>query len=152
MKLQGLTAALAATAAFMGGAGLASAAEHPAYLHALTDLKRAELAIATRHGDHAMSVHEHYAMQHDQAAQSIIYQVAPEEKKNVDAIIAADTDPALKNGKLHDALAFLKKAHADIDEAESDTALLGERKRALQEVDAAIFEVNAAITDFNEHK
>jgi len=152
MKLQVLTATLTAAALFGLGARVAVAAEHPAYLHALTDLKKAEMAIASRHGDQAMSKHEHLAMQHVQAAESIIYQVAPEERKPVDAVVAADTDPGIRSGKLHDALAFLQKAHDDMHETESDTALLGERKRALQEVDAAMNEVNVAIENYNEHK
>jgi len=152
MKLQVLTPALAAAAVFIAGAGMASAAEHPAYLHALTDLKRAELAIGSRHGDRAMSKHEHQAEVYIQTAQSIIYKVAPEEHENVNRVIAADTDPSLKAGELHDALAFLRKAHADMAETESDTANINARGNALAQVDAAIMEVNAAIADFNQHK
>lgn len=152
MKLPMFKATLAATALFVSAAGAASAAEHPAYLHALTDLKRAETVIKARGGSSAMGQHEKYAIENINGAQYGIYQVAPEEQKNVDVLVAADVDPALKAGKLHDALAYLKKAKSDLSEAESDKSYLGIRQRILGAVDGAIYQVDAAIKDYNEHE
>jgi hypothetical protein len=152
MKLPMFKATLAATALFVLGAGAASAAEHPAYLHALTDLKRAEVVVKSRGGSHAMSVREQAAINDINGAQYAIYHIAPEEQKNVDAAIAADADPSLRAGKLHDARAFLEKAKSDCAEFESDKAFLGERQRLLILINAAIQQVDLAIKDYNEHE
>lgn len=143
-----------AAATLLAGASVGHAAPpvHPAYLHALEDLKLAENAIATRGGDPAMHVHDRYAIQQIEAAQTIIYKVAPEEQKNVHTLPKADASIPSNGGKLHDALDYLAKARSDLNEPDSDAQFNDAKRRVLILVSAAEGQVNMAISDYEHHK
>ncbi len=143
-----------AAATLLASASLSHAAPpvHPAYLHALEDLKLAENAIASRGGDPAMHVHDRYAIQQIEAAQTVIYQVAPQEKKNVHTLPQSDANAPAAAGKLHDALDYLAKARSDLNEPDSDAQFNEAKRRVLILVSAAEGQVNMAISDYEHHK
>ena len=162
MRIRG-TAILLTT--LLAGAGAAAAqphpapltamsnGQHPAYLHALEDIKAAQSAILARGGSASMKGHERVAVQRTEAAQYIVYaQLGPEEKKSTKVLPAADTHPAASMGGLHDARAYLQKALADCSEAESDQAAQGQRHREVELIQAALVQVNQAIDDYDHHR
>ena len=128
------------------------ASQHPAYLHALEDLRLARKAIEARGGGAAMRPHEVAAIQHIGEAGTEIDKIAPGENKNVDVAIAADVDPSKNIGGLHDARDYLNRALNDLKEAESDTSVLGDRAKAVADVNEALNSVNAGILAYQEEK
>jgi len=150
LKWHAIFAALALSVA--GQSYAAPVSQHPAYLHALKDLRLARTAIEARGGNAAMRPHEIAALQHIGEAGAEIDKIAPDEHKNVDAAIAADTDPSKKIGGLHDAKAYLERALSDLKEAKSDTAVRGNRQQAVADVNAALNSVNAGIATYQDAK
>jgi hypothetical protein len=156
--LAGATTALAqphpaAPAAHAAGTTAGDTGQHPAYLHALEDIKSAQSAIQARGGSPSMKSHEKTAVQQTEAAQYIIYaQLGPEEKKSTKVLPANDVDPSKSIGGLHDAKAYLQKALADCSEAESDKAVADQRHREIILLQAAMGQVDQAIDDFAHHR
>ena len=122
----------------------AVAESHPFYMHGLEDLKQAERSILSSAPRASLGPHERSAVQNIEAAQSIIYQVAPEEHKNDRKLPSADVDPSKRLSRLQDANVFLHQALDDVSRKEGDLSLDGEKKRTGEEVKAAIYEVGAA--------
>jgi len=150
LKWHAILAALVLSAA--GQSHAAPPSQHPAYLHALRDLRLARTAIEARGGGAAMRPHEIAAIQHIGEAGAEVDKIAPDENKNVDAAIAADADPSNKIGGLHDAKAYLERALSDLKEAESDRAVRGDRQQAVADVSAALNSVNAGIAAYQDAK
>ena len=55
-------------------------------------------------------------------------------------------------GGLHDAKSYLERALSDLKEAESDTAVCGDRQQAVEHVNAALNSVNAGIEAYQDGK
>ena len=96
--------------------------KHPAYLHALTDLRDARGHLESRGGNSDMKWDEQTAIKEIDAAIHEIKKAAIDDGKNIDDHPPVD---AAKNwnGKLHRALELLEKAKHDI-EGEEDNAIM----------------------------
>src|ERR1700728_2901145 len=113
--------------------------KHPAYLHALTDLRTARWMLEHRPGDAAVSGNEDAAIRE-------IKHAAIDDGKNVNdhpnVDVAAD-----RPGRLHKALELLRKVHSDVAREEDDPATRGFRDRAVGHIDGAIHATEHAIGD-----
>jgi hypothetical protein len=110
---------------------------HPAYLHALSDLRAARWLIEHRTGDWAQSSDEAEAVRQIDAAIGDLKQAAYDDGKNI-----ADHPPVDERadhpGRIHEALQYLRKARADISSEEDNGNAKGWRNSAFGHIDAAI--------------
>ncbi len=96
------------------------AADHPFYLHALSDLRAARWMIEHRPGNWEETVDEIDAVRQIDAAIKDIKEASIEDNKNIDDHPPVD-ERNDHNGRLHEAVDFLKKAHEDINHEEDDS-------------------------------
>lgn len=125
--------------------------KHPAYLHALSDLRAAYWLVDHRPGDAAVSAHEDVALQQIGAAVGEIKKAAIDDGKDLHDHPAIDV-PKDKSGRLHRAAEILKKVHSDVNAEEDDPTVRGLKQRALEHIDAALHETDGAIWDVEHHK
>jgi hypothetical protein len=110
---------------------------HPAYLHALSDLRAARWLIEHRPGDWAQTNDEVEAVRQIDAAINDIKQAAIDDGKNLND--RPGTDAHFDNrGRIHEALRLLRKARADVAREEDNAYAHGLRNRAVGHIDAAI--------------
>jgi hypothetical protein len=119
---------------------------HPAYLHALTDLRTARWMLEHRPGDAAVSAHEDVAIAEIDAAIREIKRAAIDDGKNVGDHPRVDV-PNNRPGRLHKALELLHKVHSDVAREEDDPMTRGLRDRAVGHIDAAIHATDGALAD-----
>jgi hypothetical protein len=120
--------------------------KHPAYLHALTDLRTARWMVEHRPGDAAVSGHEDVAIAEIDAAIREIKHAAIDDGKNIEDHPQTDV-AANRPGRLHKALELLHKVHRDVAREEDDPMTRGLRDRAVGHVDAAIRATDGALAD-----
>jgi hypothetical protein len=113
------------------------AERHPAYLHALSDLRAARWLIEHRPGDWAQTADEGEAVRQIDAAINDIKKAAFDDGKNINDHPPLDDHPD-NRGRIHEALQFLNKARADIGHEEDNAFAEGLRDRALGHIDGAI--------------
>jgi hypothetical protein len=121
-------------------------AHHPAYLHALSDLRAARWLIEHRPGDWAQTNDEVQAVHEVDAAINEIKRAAIDDGKNIADHPALDERPDHR-GRIHEALEYLRKGRADIEREEDNAFANGLRDRAIGHIDGAI---RAARRVFNE--
>jgi hypothetical protein len=119
---------------------------HPAYLHALTDLRQARWMLEHRAGDAAVSAHEDVAISEIDKTINEIKHAAMDDGKDIHDHPPADV-AADRPGRLHKALELLRKVHADVAREEDDPMTRGLRDRAVRHLDAAIHETEKTIFD-----
>jgi type IV secretory pathway VirB10-like protein len=117
---------------------------HPAYLHALSDLRNARANLERKGGDHAMKWDEHMAIADIDRAIADIKQAAIDDGKNLEDHPAVD-DHAPRAGRLHAALDALRAARKDIEHEEDNAGVKGLRARANHDIDEAIHKVEQGI-------
>jgi hypothetical protein len=119
-------------------APLAAQAAHPAYLHALVDLRHAR-AHLQRAGGGGMEFHwdEGAAIREIDRAIHEIKEASIDDGKNIDDHPPVDLR-AEYSGRVHRALELLRKARADCDEEEDNGFARGLRNRALRHINEAI--------------
>ncbi len=117
---------------------------HPLYLHGLQDLKQAERSWYAAPAPVRTSRHGRAALQHINAAQNIILQVAGAEHMDAKALPPADARPPSGEGALADTQKYLQQALSDVSQKETDSKFERSRLRAISEVRAAIYEAKAA--------
>ena len=141
-----IDAAIVATKAAINAPSQASApsGSHPAYLHALVDLRAARWMIEHRPGSWTRTAYEIEAVKQIDAAINEIKMASIDDGKNIEEHVAVDEKPDLA-GRLHDALQYLQKARADVNQEEDSGFAKGLQKRAFLNIDAAIKSVRAAI-------
>ena len=125
--------------------------KHPAYLHAITDLRDARWDISHREGNAAVKDQERQAITEINHAIDEARNAAAADGKNV----AADPreDAKLDHaGKLHHAGDLLRQAKSDISEQEDNPAARAAQRRAAMHVDAALQATVAAIRDVEQRK
>jgi hypothetical protein len=128
-------------------AGCASQpSRHPAYLHALSDLRSARWMLEHRPGDAAVGMHESDAVNEIDRAISEIKRAAVDDGKNIHDHPSADL-PHDYRGRLHKAADLLRKVRADTYREEDNPDARGLRDRALGHVDAALHATEQAIHD-----
>jgi hypothetical protein len=119
---------------------------HPAYLHALTDLRTARWMLEHRPGDAAVTVHEDEAITEIDRAIAELRRAAVDDGKNLHDHPSADA-PNDYRGRLHRAAELLRKVRADTFREEDNPAARGLRDRAIGHVDAALHATERAIHD-----
>lgn len=121
--------------------------EHPAYLHALSDLRAARWLISHRPADnYAMGADEQGAIAEIDAAIGEIKHAAFDDGKNLDD--HPQVDAALNHsGRLHKAAELLRKVHNDVAREEDDPHARGLQHRSLQHIDAAAGLVDRSLAD-----
>ncbi len=124
---------------------------HPAYLHALSDLRSAHWMLEHRPGDAAVSGQEDVALQQIADAHNDIRKAGIDDGKDIKDHPAVDLPPD-HAGRLHRALDLLKKAHEDVKKEEDDPKAVGLRDRSLHRIDDADKAVRAAIKDAELHR
>src|SRR5271168_4507728 len=85
---------------------------HPAYLHALSDLRAARWLIEHRPGDWAQTADEGESVRQIDAAIGDIKKAAFDDGKNTNDRPPVDEHPDHR-GRIHEALQFMRKARAD---------------------------------------
>jgi hypothetical protein len=118
--------------------------KHPAYLHALTDLRTARWMLEHRPGDAAVSAREDVAVAEIDASINEIKHAAIDDGKDIHDHPNVDV-PNNHPGHLHKALQLLRKVRNDIAREEDDPMTQGLRNRALGHVDAAIHATRDAL-------
>lgn len=125
---------------------VAQPARHPAYVHALSDLREARWMLEHRPGDAAVSAHESEAIGEIDRAIQELTSAAINDGKNVYSHPPADL-PADNRGRLHKAADLLRKVRNDTYRVEDNPSAVGLRDRALGHVDAALRATERAIHD-----
>ena len=120
--------------------------KHPAYLHALSDLRAARWMLEHRPGDAAVSAHEDVAIAEIDAAIGEIKHAAIDDGKNIGDHPNVDA-PNNRRGRLHKAQQLLHKVHSDVAREEDDPMTRGLRNRAVGHIDAAIRATDGAVAD-----
>jgi tetratricopeptide (TPR) repeat protein len=118
--------------------------DHPAYLHALSDLRAARWLIQHQPGDMKRDMDEMEAVKRIDKAIDEIKKASIDDGKNIDDHPQVDEKPN-RDGRLHDAIDFLKKAREDISKDEDNGFAKGLRERAYDHIDGAIDAVKKAI-------
>jgi hypothetical protein len=110
---------------------------HPAYLHALSDLRASRWLIEHRTGDWAQTRDEVDAVREIDAAINEIKKAAYDDGKNLNDHPQVDERPDYR-GRIHAAIDDLKKARSDIAREEDNEYADHLRDRAIRHIDAAI--------------
>jgi len=110
---------------------------HPAYLHALSDLREAREALARRGGDPQMKWDEHGAIEAIDRAIVDVRQAAMDDGKSLQDHPPVDAKER-RVGRLRKALAALKAARNDISHEEDNGAAGAARGRGIGNIDDAI--------------
>jgi hypothetical protein len=131
---------------FLGsGAGSATAqGKHPAYLHALTDLRAARAHIEARGGNGEMRHEEKEAIKEINDAIDDIKKAAVEDGKDTNEHPPVDAGLD-RPGQLHRAKELLQRAHEDIAREEDNGWARGLQQRSFAHIDKAIHRVDEAI-------
>lgn len=111
--------------------------QHPAYLHALADLRAARWLIDHVPGDWARVVDEHNAVQKIDDAINEIKRASIDDGKDINDHTPVD-ETLDHGGRLHAALDLLNRSRGDLAQAENNGAMLGLRDRAWVHIDQAI--------------
>jgi len=123
---------------FLAGCVVAPAPRHhPAYLHALSDLRAGRWLIEHRPGDWAQTSDEAEAVRQIDAAIRDIRKAAFNDGRNANDHPPVDENPDHR-GRIHEALQYLNKARSDISREEDNAFADGLRDRAMGHIDAAI--------------
>jgi len=139
-----LTAAMLPVAAYADLPG-----RHPAYLHALTDLRAARWNLEHRPGDAAVSAQEDVAIVEADRAIREAKVAAMEDGKNIEDHPHEDADLD-RPGRLHHALDLLQKAKDDVAREEDNPEARNLRNRIVEHTDKAIEATRHAIRDVEQ--
>ena len=150
MKFARLAAALVAAPLILAATGCVVAppppppAHHPAYLHALTDLRDARWNLEHRPGDAAVSAQEDIAIVEIDRAINDAKAAAMEDGKNIYQHPQEDARLDFR-GRLHHADELLHKARNDVAQGESNPQAVELRNRVIGHIDIAIQATQRAI-------
>lgn len=109
---------------------------HPAYLHALTDLRHARAHLENLAATHHMDKEEEHAINEIDKAIDEIKRAAIDDGKNLNDHPPVDAGMD-RTGRFRRAQELLDKAHNDIAREEDDSSVRGLRDRALSHIDEA---------------
>jgi tetratricopeptide (TPR) repeat protein len=110
---------------------------HPAYLHALSDLRNARWNLERRGGDPQMKWDEREAVGAIDRALNDIKQAAIDDGKNINDRPPIDARE-LRGGRLHKAIDALRAARKDVSEEEDNAFANGLKARGIHNIDEAI--------------
>ena len=145
MRLIGKLALLGCAAAIVLAMSfpLYAQGRHPAYIHALSDLRTAR-ALLQRPDGGALHQQEKDACHELDKAIDEIKKAAADVGKDQDAHPPIDTSLDWR-GRLHKALELIDKAHQDVSREEDDPQAQPAQQRALDHIDKARMHVKEAI-------
>ena len=123
--------------------------KHPAYLHALTDLRAARWNLEHRPGDAAVSAQEDVALVETDRAIKEAKVAAIEDGKNIEDHPQEDAHLD-RPGRLHHALELLNKAKNDVAREEDNPETRNLRNRIVEHTDLAIEATKHAIHDVEQ--
>jgi hypothetical protein len=112
-------------------------AVHPAYLHALTDLRNARFNLIRKGGDPTMRWDEHVAIDVIDRALAEIKRASIDDGKNIDDHEPLDAREP-RRGRLHKALSALRAAEKDVNQEEDNAYAQGLKARAMVHIREAI--------------
>ena len=118
--------------------------QHPAYLHALADLRAARWMLSHRPGNWQVSVDENEAIRRIEAAIHEIKIASIDDGKDIEDHVGIDERPD-HGGRLHAAADFLAKAQQDVMQPENNGFAQGLQQRAMVHINEALRIVNNAI-------
>jgi hypothetical protein len=118
--------------------------KHPAYLHALTDLRNARWNLRHRKGDAEMKWDENAAIRDVDAAIGKIKEAAIDDGKNLDDHPQMDANEPY-NGRLHHALEALRAARNDVNQEEDNDYAKHLKRRAIEDINSAIRRTREAL-------
>jgi hypothetical protein len=119
---------------------------HPAYLHALSDLRASRWMIEHRTGDWAQTADEVEAVHQIDAAINDIKKAAYDDGKNPNDRPPVDEYPDHR-GRIHAAIDYLKKARADIAREEDNAYADHLRDHAIAHIDGALHAAHRVFND-----
>jgi tetratricopeptide (TPR) repeat protein len=141
LKLALVASVFALAFAFSATTGVAQ--EHPAYLHALTDLRHARAHLERPdHGE--LREQEKKAIHEIDEAINEIKKAAINDGKDLNDHPPVDARMDW-TGRLHRAIELINKAHSDIAREEDNRFAQGLQQRALEHIDKAHHHVEEAI-------
>jgi hypothetical protein len=141
IKLTLVASAFVLALAFSATTGVAQ--EHPAYLHALTDLRHARAHLERPdHGE--LREQEKKAIHEIDEAINEIKKAAINDGKDLNDHPPVDARMDW-TGRLHRAIELINKAHSDIAREEDNRFAQGLQQRALEHIDKAHHHVEEAI-------
>jgi hypothetical protein len=108
---------------------------HPAYLHALSDLRTARWFLYRQPGDARVYADEDAAIREIDAAIGELKRAAVDDGKPLDDHPVVDVHE--HGSRLLRAIETLRKAHADVDREEDNPAARGLKHRVLEHIDVA---------------
>jgi hypothetical protein len=117
--------------------------KHPAYLHALSDLRDARAHLESQVND-AVSLETAHAVEHIDQAIGEIKKAAIMDGKNIQDHMPVDAKLE-RPGRFHTSLDLLNKARSDVMGEEDQADTMGLQKRVIQHIDAARYSVQHAI-------
>ena len=141
--------ALAASLTALSACAADLPGKHPAYLHALTDLRAARWNLEHRPGDAAVSAQEDVAIVETDRAIHEAKVAASEDGKNIEDHPAEDAHLD-RPGRLHHALELLRKAKDDVAREEDNPETRNLRNRIVEHVDLALEATRRAIRDVEQ--
>ena len=144
-----MTKSLMIALALMLPAAAQAKGVHPAYLHALTDLRDARWNLEHRAGDAAVSANEDAAIVEVDRAIAEAKKAAAEDGKN-DADHPHEDAHLDRPGRLHHALELLQKAKNDVAREEDNPETRNLRNRIVEHVDLALEATRHAIHDVEQ--
>jgi hypothetical protein len=115
---------------------------HPAYLHALTDLRAARWFLDHQAGDGRVYAEEDVGVHEIDAAIGEIKRASIDDGKNLSDHPTVDAGE--HGSRLAKAIETLRKAHADVDQEEDNPQLHGLKHRILEHIDRAIHAAQGA--------
>jgi hypothetical protein len=122
---------------------------HPAYLHALSDLRAARWLIAHRAADnYAMGQDELLALDEIAAATQEIKHASIDDGKDLNDHPPIDAH-LNRSGRLHEALELLRKVRNDVGREEDDPRTRELQHRALEHIDVALHAVERSLADLD---
>jgi hypothetical protein len=124
---------------------------HPAYLHALTDLRTARWNLQRRRGDSDVKWDESRAIGDIDAAIHKIKEAAIDDGKNLDDHPPADAGDPPYRGRLHKALDSLRAAKEDVNKEEDNEYAQHLKHRAIQDIDSAIHRTREALCNAGDN-
>jgi hypothetical protein len=124
---------------------------HPAYRHALSELRTARWLIQHREGDMAMQWKEDEAVGQIDGAIEDLKHAAADDGKNLDDHQPVDAPQELR-GRLRNAHELLEGARSDISGVEDDPVARQSRNHAFEHVEHALREVERARKEIEEHR
>lgn len=123
--------------------------EHPAFLHALSDLRFARANLERSGGDTQAKWDERHAIADVDSAIKKIKEAAYDDGKSLSDHPSVDATLD-RPGRLHHALEALDSAHRDVSEEEDDAFVQKLKVRALKDIDSAVERTQRGLCDEGE--